>query len=522
MKLLSFAFCIMAMCSVCTWARATDISSDSFLPSYDLTGDVTIASGVLWHIGDAYVRDSVSVINNGTINTVFHVCDGCELFLHNRNSITATFDLGRDASVYQVINTSDDLNPINGADDFSILVRGNNSISWNAVRGLASGADKIILDDAVLMVDADAPATSAARRVGDAGPEIELVGDVIVRANSVDDLLGYAVFSNAYGDGAVFFVADDVDPLYMIRTNVVGDDIYAELVRETDYLKIFNNKTGEFLNMVRAENPNSSLMSALDRATTMGELTDIMNKSIRFNPMRLMRPVRMFNSFEISGIGMISDGLAVRPTFIFSDDVEVMGANLDAGFAISDNTWLALSGHVSWIDVADAIDEYSAVMYGGNLHLGYDGDLLFARLIAGMSVTDFDTGIILSGDDITENPRGVSVYGATDVGIKLRAGKFVFAPFLRGGGDYVTILDASDFDSFAGVGGDVSVRFGNDISYEYGFGAAIDTRGVINADVRMNIMSVADGAGGNLGLGIVYDDDFGVSYKVRVGAGFIF
>ena len=35
-------------------------------------------------------------------------------------------------------------------------------------------------------------------------------------------------------------------------------------------------------------------------------------------------------------------------------------------------------------------------------------------------------------------------------------------------------------------------------------------------------MSVADGAGGNLGLGIVYDDDFGVSYKVRVGAGFIF
>lgn len=130
----------------------------------------------------------------------------------------------------------------------------------------------------------------------------------------------------------------------------------------------------------------------------------------------------------------------------------------------------------------------------------------------------FDNG------EIVLNPNGISMYAVADFGIGFAPlENFTVAPFVRVGADYAKILSASDLEIFTGAGADFifNIADGYDIEYNYGIRISGDVSGRLDTSLRLGVTSIADRAGGNISLGIIYDND-AIGYKVGVGVGIKF
>ena len=497
-----------------SFASADFIGFDVNLPNYSIDSDLFIDDGISFNVDSLDIVSSVRIINNGSFHAGVNICSGCRVEFKNSGFIDATFNLGENASIVQVINSGDDLNSLGMNGGFDVLVNNSEIISWNAIRNVANGADKIILENSVLKLDALSPGVFNAL-----DNDIELRGKIVIYADNVDELLGVPVLSNVYGNGVVYFHVKDINPLYAIRSYVSNDSLYAEMVRETDYMKIFNNKMGAFLNMVRTENPNSDFINALDNATSFDSVYSIIGRSVKLNPILLMKPIRIFNNFEMANISVSGTGISAAPIYLFSDVLDFMAINFNGSIKLNDNLKIGLAAYIGGFDFSDDINEYGGTMYGGNASFDYLYGIWFARGVVGATAMRTDVGIVFNNDEIVHNPGGASVYGATDVGINFIYDKFIVSPFVRAGADYAMILDDGDIDVFVGIGGDFMYDAGGtDIDYKYGVRFGADSRGLFSASVRMNVMSIADNAGGDISIGVIYDDDFDLNYNFRIGA----
>ncbi len=497
-----------------SFASADFIGFDVNLPNYSIDSDLFIDDGISFNVDSLDIVSSVRIINNGSFHAGVNICSSCRVEFKNSGFIDATFNLGENASIVQVINSGDDLNSLGMNGGFDVLVNNSEIISWNAIRNVANGADKIILENSVLKLDALSPGVFNAL-----DNDIELRGKIVIYADNVDELLGVPVLSNVYGNGVVYFHVKDINPLYAIRSYVSNDSLYAEMVRETDYMKIFNNKMGAFLNMVRTENPNSDFINALDNATSFDSVYSIMARSVKLNPVLLMNPIRIFNNFEMANISVSGTGISASPIYLSSSGLDLMAFNVNGSVVLGDNLKVGLAAYIGEFDFIDDINEYGGVIYGANIRLDYSYGILFVRGVVGTTEMRSDVGIVFSNDEIVHNPNGLSVYGATDVGINCVYNKFVVSPFIRVGADYAAVLDDNDTDGFIGIGGDFMYDAGGtDIDYKYGMRVGADSRGLFSAAVRMNVMSIADRAGGDISIGIIYDDEFGLNYNFRMGA----
>lgn len=490
------------------------IGNNNFDPVWEVANDIYIPDSVVINVDDIKILNSVNIVNYGLVYGNVNVCPGCDVYIKNAGYVGANFSVPDDARVIQKIDDVTDINSINVDGNFQVWVQGVDKISLDGLMDVSANADKIVLTDAGVALGA-----------GDMGvlnspdaPEIELRGKISLYLDEINP--DGMVLSNVYGDGAIQVVAENLDPMYRLVPRLTGNSLYIDVVRDEDYSKVFDDSTGSILDDLRQENPDDELLGALDSAQNADEINSVIARSGRLNPINLMRSVRLFNSFEMSRQGLDSTGIGIAPMFMFSDDFNLFGATIDGAYALSNNFKMYASVYAAGMNFDDGLDVYESALYGGNVHIAYNYDVLFARAIGGITIADFDIGSVFDGNKFVSDPSGLALYGAADLGINLNViDALVVSPFVRVGFDYAKILDVYDSDFITGAGLDAMFNVdGYDIKYRYGLGLGVDTRGWFNATLRMDILSATDGFGGNVNVGLVGDDDGNIGYVARVGA----
>lgn len=512
--------CIFMSVAIAKPAFSMIIDNNKFGGVIDITENTIITDSTIIDVANINAGDGWRLENNGFIKATINVCDNCTFYIENSGDIQASFNLGDGAKIVQVINSSDDITPLGIGNGYNVLINGADNISWRKVMSISGGAETIILRNSELVLTND---NRNVLRTASVGPEIELVGDVIVRLDSVNNLDNVPILSNIHGDGAVHVYSDNLDIMHAIHSYIKNESLYVELVRETDYAKILRNKTGDFLNGLRKENPNDSLLAVLDTAETLDDLHSVMRRSARLNPIRLMDSIRSLTLFQMTGMYDSYVGMNIMPMTIFSDVFNLSGADINGRFEISDSVSFAFSVYGAGLRYSDDINNYSGAVYGGNLRIEYNNSFGFARALVGTSFAHFDIGDVFNGTDVKHNPDGLSLYAATDIGTNFNiSDAFSVSPFIRMGVDYAMIANVSDTDFICGMGTDLIFDVdGYDIKYNYAVRFGADVRGMLDASVRINAWSVADGAGGALNIGTIYDNG-SISYKIGLEFGCVF
>ncbi|MBN1325082.1 MAG: autotransporter domain-containing protein [Alphaproteobacteria bacterium] len=171
----------------------------------------------------------------------------------------------------------------------------------------------------------------------------------------------------------------------------------------------------------------------------------------------------------------------------------------------------------------DDINKFAGTLYGGNIRDYYMNDSFWLDSIFGVTASNFETDMILDGDNVVYNPSGISIYSALDAGLKFDFyNNFYFAPFIGFTGDYEKVLHQND-SSIAGRTGS-AFGFSEEtlgIRNDYQVFLNIQTNNIQTLGIRMNFWSIADDAGGSVSYAIS-NDEYGLNHKLVAELKFIF
>ena len=505
MKLFPVVLCLWCLCIF--GAVADSFMGDEFSARVHIATDSVVYENVLFRPGLVNVNDTIDFINNGRVYTTFSICDGCEIFIHNRGEFTADFVLGNNSKVVQVVSGADEWNPIDADEKYTLMIDGADGLNLgNGFNGDA--LNNIIVKDSVLDI-------SDVILMG--GVNIDLRGDIVLVADDLTGLYDVPIIANVSGDGRVRVVNKNPDILYSDVVFLFDNKLFVSRVRETDYAKIFDNDLGVFLNNLRGQNSGNRLLRALDVATDMDSINDIMARSVRMNPEFLLRPVRMlgeFNKFTTGG----RTGIGADFDFVFSDDFYSYGVG--AGFVGSvDGVNVGLRLYVGDMEYESDLDSFRGVYYG----LGFGADYLmknnlFVRGMANVMRFDFDMGDVFYNDEVINNPSVAYVGGVADFGYRHEfADSFYIAPFVGLGTVGTVVADVSDINIRVRVGMEAGYSFKMlGLSYDYGVGINANSDNEIMMNATVGFWSVYDGAGANAGFAVSRMFDI-CSYKISIG-----
>ena len=492
-----------------------------YLENFRVISDTTFAPSDI--VYDMSIEKSANITNMGNISGFVEVRSGLDVYIQNLGNIDATFYIPNTSRITQVIKDKKDINPILGAtNNFQIMVQNEEKIAWKDLQDISIWADKIVLNNSVLDLSSKLSAVTVVDNVF--SPEIELRGNNVLYIDDVSEFSDKPLLSNISGEGTVNINVSEQNPLYRVSSYIKNNELFVTLVRETDYLRILGDNKGSFLNNLRETNPNDKLLSVLDAAESIDDINKIMARSIRLNPINLMDSVVVFNSFVINDFSKNLDGFVITPLFVYSDDFYISGVTVDAAYRIADKLTIGATGYAAESEFVNDMDEYNSVLYGGNVRIEYIDKLLLARMMFGMTQSDFDIGAVFDGISTVVDPSGSSLYSVADFGFNFNVGdNFRISPFVRAGFDSIKIIGCSDKNVFTGIGTDISLNAGiYDIEYKYGLNFSAYTNGTVNAAFRIGVISIADKAGGNIDVGLVLNEFGEYSYKVSAGVNFKF
>ncbi len=476
------------------------------LGAISLYEDSVITDSGALYSDNIRVTESITLENHGLINGKIYIGDGHKLVLQNAGDIDAEFHFGNNSGLVQLVRTNDDMTDLGLDGGFDVLVRDSVPLLLRDIYSLSG--DNLILDNATLILD-------GVLETGDRS--LAIMGNVFVHLGDVSDVGVRPILRNITGDGKVYFITDDLPVLYAIESYVVDGDVYARMVRETDYVKVLKNDVGRFLNELRLINPDDGLLVRLDAATTMDEINSVMADSVRLNPINLMRPIRSFNLFRMNFDDMGPGNLDVRMGYVASDDFEIYSAGATGMLHVGNDLTIRFGGGVGDVSYVDDINDYSGLMLGGDIRLRYDNNFIMADIGAGATYAMFDVGPVYDNGAVKINPDGVSVYGSADFGVyAIRSGGFSLMPFVGVGTDYVSVLDDTDFDTTGRIGAEFNFASHEySLHYDYRVRAFVDSGSNYGGGVRMAIWSPYDDMGGNVDVDIIYGD-IGLSYRVSL------
>ena len=466
---------------------------------------IKIGNGEIVDVANLNIQNATVIVNHGHLYGALDSCDGCDIYIQNFGTAD---DVNLGAHVTQVVTGNDNMNPVGGASE--ILVYDAEKLSVSDLAELANGVQSVTINGAGLVLDGETPLKN-----------VTLQGNVILYVDDVADVSNMVVASGVSVDGMVHVSGVNINPLYRFGTRIEGGNLYVDFVRDTDYSKILGDKLGGFLDELRVKNSDDRLLAALDGAASVDEIHSIMSRSVRVAPMQLMDIVRVMNVNEISRVRVRGDSMSLIPMAMFADNASAMGGAIDRNYGVGSKITLGISGYVYAMSYGDDFDEYESALYGGNVHIAYFDDVIFARALAGVSVANFYTGAVFNGADIVENPMGFSGYGAADFGVAFDVARNVnLMPFVRGGVDYANIANLSDTEFIAAIGANLLIdSVGYDLKYQYGVGVNADIRGIFNADAQMYISSPHDNFRTVLSVGAIYDESTGFGFKLGLNLG---
>ena len=497
---------------------AEEVITDVYIYDYSTDKDtITIMEGGGFDNVDFSITNSAHITNNGIISGSVTVCAGCDVYIENRGTYNATAILGTGATITQVIKNANDITELSNIGvGYNVLVTDTtNALNWDDIIDKTTGVVGFTLANAKIQMNQIVNVNN-----------ITLNGESFIYTNTIpntDTLL----FSNVSGDGVVYVVPDNLDALYSTETYRVTNNMYVHLVRSTDYARILNNDTGRFLNFLREKSPNDKLLDQLDSAKNFRELKHIMSKSVRVHPINLMRPLRVVYSHKTLETMHIDDddGLGLMPFSVFSNDMVMSGVSPSANIKLSNNLHLKLFWHLASLKYSDDINEYSGMSYGTGVDLIYNlPSNNFMRAYGGFDFSSFDTGLVFNGNKVAKNPYGYSGFLVGEFGHRFDFdGEYYISPFATMGGDYATILNDDDLNSYIGVGSDIgfSTEF-DGLRYDYAARGIVRSDGGIGLELNMSAWSIMDAAGIDLRVGTFYDNILGASYSVSLNGKFNF
>lgn len=520
----------------------------------------TIEDGVLYiFAGETYDADItfdsetpyLSIVNMGVITGNITVDAGVVVPIQNYGEITGDINLlcndDSCAQVYQIItgivdtdSGLNDMNPISGLTGYNVIVANYaNEISLADIIAVAGNAGQIVLTGPNVVVDVCAIGNhpgillnpgAITEIVGESNtnPETgETISSVSFSVYGITEdwdetqpfLTGIEDFANFAG--AMF---EGVDSMFAPVARPYGDSLYVDMVRQTNYGIVFENDLGDWLDELRDDAPDDKLLGALDAARTRAGLRDVLSRSMRTNPIRLMDPVRSFNTFVLGEhIHDLAFGIVAEPFYIYSSDFSVLGGGAGVSGRIAKNLVAKFGAYAGKMDYDGDLDNFSGMIYGANFGALYKDSDFYVRGIGTVSSAQFNDIEVFDGTRGVQNPNGISGAGAIDGGLVFRLfDEFDLTPFVGARFDYAHVLNFNNTD--------LNIRFGLNIDkeatvdgnkYALGVQAVGQTNGEIYGAIYTDIMSVVDGVGGRLQFGIL-NDDFGLSYKIALDAKFTF
>lgn len=489
-----------------------------YADTIDLSENVLIDSGAVLNVQNLNLNTSASIQNNGVINGNINIAGGYQVVINGPGVINGVINLGDKSELVQIIHNNEDMGQLTVNGDYVVLVKDAKDISLNHLVGTSNGAGQIILDNSSLVLN---KVVVKARRYS-LNPDIKIVGNVDIYLDSMDDVSDGPILSNVVGDGTVYIHTRDSNPLYAVHSYVQDGNLYGRLVRETDYYKIFRNDTGKFINSIRHENPNDKLLTAMDSATNMNDLKNIMNDSVRLNPVQLMNPIRIFNYFENMTYVDSDEPIGIMPLYVINKNFYSYGVNAGLSHQINKHIKLSMSLYSAYTAYSDYINVYDFMLYGGTLNAFYKSDFIFVNLGTGVNKADFNTGTVFNGKDIIDNPTGYSFYVFGDLGKEFLLGdNMIFSPFVSVTSDYLTVVDEKDAKFLVGVGSEIKYfQSDYDVKYDYGVRIKIFNENTYAAAIRIGARFDNDDVDAGLEVGTIHDAVIGDSYNIRFGIGF--
>ncbi|MBO7644994.1 MAG: hypothetical protein J6S57_01660 [Alphaproteobacteria bacterium] len=319
------------------------------------------------------------------------------------------------------------------------------------------------------------------------------------------------------------FLVSNEEKLYRIDSEYDEYGVKLIIVRETDYQRIFDDNRGLFLENLRINNPNDKLLLAMDKATSMDDLQNIMHSSYRFNSGVLIRPIKSLNNFL-----MVEDwfndnqGAGVIPFYTVSKDMNSFGAR--AYTNIKYNEYQFNFGlHFNEFNYEDDINVFGGSSYGANIEIKKQVDKFFVLGHLGFDFILFDADNIYTDNEIKNNPNGYALYGGIDGIYDYSISKnLVVSPFVGTMLQQFSVLDFSENDINFRGGGIAKYNFTVDgIKYEYGALCGVVTNGDVFADFKVGFESLIDNAGLSIKIG-AYKDENLISYRASINANILF
>ncbi len=475
------------------------------------TEHTTINAGVNVTIKDLYVDDVIEIENLGTLNATMYVNAGNSVFLRNRGEMNVVYEIADTAKVTQLVGGMSELRDA-GDGDFDIVVQNASDMSLIDTLNFAKGHNLTIENSSFVYSGGGTTLAESVR----------FVGKNTIYVKNLDTLTDTPILRGVDGADKVTLEGDLDDPMFALVTSVRGNDLYASLVRETDYVKIFGtDDVGLFLNELRVDNPNDKLLRLLDVATNRNDLNSVLMRSERMNPIKMMRPVRtlemldmhtMFDT-ELSGGGvrMVSD-----------DDADIYGANLRLAGAVTDSFSVGVTVFAGRMDYSSDTFDASADVVSGAIDAMYKDAAVMLRGRVGGALTLFHVGKVWDNGEVENNPMGMSYFAAADGGVPFYiTGGFSVTPLVGVMYDNVRIMNSSDNNFMVNTGAEFGFETsGYDINYEYFGRIRVTSMGDVMATLRIGALSENDSFRAGLEFTRVCGDMS--SYEVKINAGFSF
>lgn len=488
------------------------MAADVFAGDKYLNSDLVVHNGERYMPDSVHITDDIKIENNGMFQTDVFVDDGVRLYLENHAVINSSFNLGSDARIIQVIKDKADMVSVEFNVGYDVLVDGADGLALYSVLEFATDADILHLRDSVLDIN---------DVTGTISRNIEIGGDVVLWANDFSRFYDVPFLENVSGMGTIRLYGGTSDPLFADVVRFEDNKLYFGRVRETDYVKIFNDGYGAFLNDLRINNPNDALLDAMDRADSMDALRHIIMCSVRFNPGVLRDVIGVVNSVNM--MGHIFD-TAAGANVIIADDFNSYGAKFSVHKKLTDNFTGMASLRIGNVEYENWLDKFDGNYFGGDVSFGWDlSDKIWVRAIGGLTYGVFDTGRVFYENKVVNSPDVLAGFLYTDFGYDFDLFDMLKLRLLGGVENNLYVVSGVDYYDRALRGG-MSVGCSVDmmgIRYDYDVGLDANTDSKIGVFGRIGFWSDMDAIGGDATVGVMRVFDT-LAYKVALNMRWMF
>ena len=519
--LISSVLILLSLCdSVCSKEYG---SADTNLQAlYDITefNDSEIIvhqNAVINQDGDKNItlnNASTCLYNHGKIYGRIDT-NGNNLFVVNTGDMFGKITTENGGNVEQKITKPDELKEIEViGGNFSVSIQNYENLDFDDIKNMK--VDSFSISDSSIIVDNLSDWQNINKT-------IKLIGATKLYINDVDNITDGMILNNvSSGDNLNI---KNTDELHKVQLKTVNNSVILNIVRETNYEKIFDDVRGTLLETLRLQGKDNRLLSKMDVAETIDELESVMDSSYHFNSSLLLNPIKTINRAAVM-YGLFDKnqgfGAGIDFDYIISDKINNVGAHLYLGDKYND-LYFNVKFNVNKFSYNNKINDFDGLVYGADFNAKQYIDNFWLDGLIGFNRVYFDADNIYVNGKIKNNPKGKSEYLRLNIGYDYtQITDFVISALAGFNYQNVSVFDVSDKDTDFYAGSKLKYQFVMDgIKYEYGVFLTLNQRGNLFGGIDAGFWSVEDELGITVGAD-AFQDEFDMNYQLSAKAKLLF